>query len=52
MNNNILNCNNKVAQLQTKLEEAQFKSAKGQSEWDRTMKQASEKSLLLGQIKM
>ncbi|KAJ3073259.1 Cilia- and flagella-associated protein 73, partial [Quaeritorhiza haematococci] len=51
-NNTVLNYNNEIAKLQTKLEESQLKSAKWQQEWDQALKHATEKSLLLGQIKM
>ncbi|KAJ3221289.1 Cilia- and flagella-associated protein 73 [Clydaea vesicula] len=51
-NNTILNCNNIIAKLQTKLEESQLKSGKWQSEWDHTLENATHKTLLLGQIKM
>ncbi|KAI9329736.1 hypothetical protein BDR26DRAFT_909372 [Obelidium mucronatum] len=51
-NNLILNCNNDIAKLQTRLEEAQMRSAKCQLEWDQTLKNATAKTLELGQIKM
>lgn len=51
-NNVILAYNNEMADLQTDLEEIQQKSAKWQAEWDLTVKNATQKSLLLGQIKM
>ncbi|KAJ3191374.1 Cilia- and flagella-associated protein 73 [Irineochytrium annulatum] len=51
-NNIILNFNNEIAKLQTRLEETQFRSGKWQSEWDQTLKNATSKSLLIGQIKM
>ncbi|KAI8921350.1 hypothetical protein DFJ77DRAFT_482579 [Powellomyces hirtus] len=51
-NNIMLNYNNDIAKLQTKLEEMQLRSAKWQSECDHTMNNATQKSLLLGQIKM
>ena len=51
-NNVILNHNNEIARLQSKLEESQLKSTKWQSELDQTIKNASQKSLLLGQVKM
>ncbi|KAI8919546.1 hypothetical protein BC831DRAFT_481471 [Entophlyctis helioformis] len=51
-NNVILNRNNEIARLQTKLEEMQSRSAKWQSELDQTLKNATQKSLLLGQVKM
>nr|KAJ3419835.1 Cilia- and flagella-associated protein 73 [Polyrhizophydium stewartii] len=51
-NNVILNKNNEIARLQTKLEETQLRSAKWQSELDQTLKNATQKSLLLGQVKM
>ncbi|KAJ1329958.1 hypothetical protein BSLG_009850 [Batrachochytrium salamandrivorans] len=41
--------NNEVARLQTKLEEVQIKSAKWQAELDQMIKNATQKSLLLGQ---
>jgi flagellar biosynthesis chaperone FliJ len=48
----ILNYNNQIAKLQTKLEEAQLNSTKWQAELDQVLKNASAKSLLLGQVKM
>ncbi|KAI9364973.1 coiled-coil domain-containing protein 42 [Zopfochytrium polystomum] len=51
-NNIILNYNNEIAKLQTKLEESQLRSGKFQLEWDLTLKNATAKTLLLGQIKM
>ncbi|KAJ3189118.1 Cilia- and flagella-associated protein 73 [Gaertneriomyces sp. JEL0708] len=51
-NNLILNYNNDIARLQTKLEELQLNSARWQAECDHTMNNATQKSLLLGQIKM
>lgn len=51
-NNLLLNINNNIAKLQTKLEEAQHKSTRMQSEWDSTIQNATQKTLLLGQIKM
>ncbi|KAJ3242025.1 Cilia- and flagella-associated protein 73 [Chytriomyces hyalinus] len=51
-NNLVLNYNNAIAKLQTRLEEAQMRSAKCQLEWDQTLKNATSKTLLLGQIKM
>ncbi|KAJ3316424.1 Cilia- and flagella-associated protein 73 [Blyttiomyces sp. JEL0837] len=51
-NNLILNYNNEIAKLQTKLEEAQLKSGKCQLEWDLALKNATAKTLQLGQIKM
>ena len=52
MNNNILNYTNALAQLQTRLEEKQLQTQKWQEEWDRIVSTASQKSLMLGQIKM
>jgi flagellar biosynthesis chaperone FliJ len=51
-NNMILNYNNQIAKLQTKLEETQLNTSKWQSELDLILKNASQKSLLLGQVKM
>jgi molecular chaperone GrpE (heat shock protein) len=51
-NTEILNYNNELANLQTRLEESQSRSLRWQAEWDRILKNASQKSLLLGQIKM
>ncbi|KAJ3115343.1 Cilia- and flagella-associated protein 73 [Phlyctochytrium bullatum] len=51
-NNIILNYNNQIAKLQTRLEETQLRSGRWQSEWDQTLKNATSKSLLIGQIKM
>jgi hypothetical protein len=48
----ILNCNNQIAKLQAKLEESKLNSAKWQAELDEVLKNASQKSLLLGQVKM
>jgi hypothetical protein len=48
----ILNYNNQIAKLKTKLEERQQQSAKWQAELDQVMKNASQKSLQLGQVKM
>lgn len=51
-NNTILNYNNKIAKLQTRLEEVQILSTKSQAKLDLNLSTASQKSLLLGQIKM
>ncbi|KAJ3414084.1 Cilia- and flagella-associated protein 73 [Chytridiales sp. JEL 0842] len=51
-NNLILNYNNEIAKLQTRLEETQQRSSKWQFELDQTLKNATSKSLHLGQIKM
>jgi predicted RNase H-like nuclease (RuvC/YqgF family) len=51
-NNTLLNYNNVIAKLQTRLEESQRKSAKWQSELESTLKSATQKTLLHGQIKM
>ncbi|KAI9203153.1 uncharacterized protein BJ171DRAFT_425735 [Polychytrium aggregatum] len=51
-NNLILNYNNEIAKLQTRLEESQLKSAKWQAEYDSTLNSVSQKTLLVGQIKM
>ncbi|KAG4098090.1 hypothetical protein H8356DRAFT_1673434 [Neocallimastix lanati (nom. inval.)] len=51
-NNIILNYNNDIARLQSRLEECQQKTAKWQNEWDKILNTATEKSLLLGQTKM
>lgn len=51
-NNTLLNYNNTIAKLQTRLEESQRKSSKRQSEWEHTLKSATQKTLLHGQIKM
>ncbi|KAI8901657.1 hypothetical protein BC833DRAFT_576763 [Globomyces pollinis-pini] len=51
-NNIILNYNNQIAKLQAKLEETQLNTAKWQNELDQSLKNASQKSLLLGQVKM
>lgn len=48
----ILNCNNQIAKLQAKLEEKKVSSAKWQAELDKILKNASQKSLFLGQVKM
>lgn len=51
-NNTLLNYNNIIAKLQTRLEEGQRKSAKRQGEWEQTLRGATQKTLLHGQIKM
>ncbi|KAI8801735.1 hypothetical protein BJ742DRAFT_749399 [Cladochytrium replicatum] len=51
-NNIVLNYNNEIAKLQTKLEESQARTAKWQAECDIALKNATQKSLLLGQVKM
>lgn len=51
-NNMILNCNNQIAKLQAKLEDRKHASAKYQAELDKILKNASQKSLFLGQVKM
>ncbi len=48
----ILNCNNQIAKLQAKLEEKKLSSTKWQAELDKILKNASQKSLFLGQVKM
>ncbi|KAI8826009.1 uncharacterized protein EV422DRAFT_491734 [Fimicolochytrium jonesii] len=51
-NTTILNQNNEIAKLQSKLEHLQSRTTKLQSECDQTINNATQKSLLLGQIKM
>lgn len=48
----ILNCNNQIAKLQAKLEEKKLQTIKHQAELDKVLKNASSKSLFLGQVKM
>ena len=48
----ILNYNNTLAKLKTILEEKQLNTFKWQAELDRIAKNASQKSLLLGQIQL
>jgi hypothetical protein len=48
----ILHYNNQIAKLQARLEEAQVHTSKCQSKLDDILKNASQKSLLLGQVKM
>ena len=48
----ILNCNNQIAKLQAKLEDRRLHSARWQAELDKIIFYASQKSLLLGQVKM
>ena len=51
-NNAILNLNNDLAKLQMTFEESQTRAQKMQNEWDERLRSATEKKLLLGQIKM
>ncbi|CAH3013753.1 unnamed protein product, partial [Porites evermanni] len=51
-NNEILNYNNQLAHLQTKLERAQSVAVKCESQWTHIQNTAAKKTLLLGRIKM
>jgi len=51
-NNEILNYNNQLAQLQTRLEKAQSVAVKWESQWTHIQNTAAKKTLLLGRIKM
>jgi len=51
-NNEILNCNNYLAELQTRLDQAQSKAVKWESKWAHIQNTAAKKTLLLGRIKI
>lgn len=51
-NNEVLNCNNQLAQLQTSLEKTQSRALKWESTWTHIQNTAAKKTLLLGRIKM
>ncbi|XP_062504954.1 coiled-coil domain-containing protein 42 homolog [Corticium candelabrum] len=51
-NNEILNYNNKLAHLQTELEDAKSRAVKWESQWAHIQNTAAEKTLLLGRINM
>jgi hypothetical protein len=51
-NNVILNYNNQVARLQSKYEELQLKSVKLETEGEAILKAVSQRTLLIGQIKL
>jgi len=51
-NNEILSCNNQLAQLQTRLDRAQSKAVKWESKWAHIQNTAATKTLLLGRIKI
>lgn len=51
-NNIILNYNNQVARLQSKYEELQLKSVKLETEAEAMLKGVSQRTLLIGQIKL
>jgi hypothetical protein len=51
-NNVILNYNNQVARLQSKYEELQLKSVKLETEAEAMLKSRSQRTLLIGQIKL
>ncbi|XP_078492303.1 coiled-coil domain-containing protein 42 homolog [Ciona intestinalis] len=50
--NEILYYNNQLAQLQTRLDQAQSKAVKWESKWTHIQNTAAKKTLLLGQIKI
>jgi lipopolysaccharide biosynthesis regulator YciM len=50
--NEILNFNNRLAALQTRLDKAQSQAVKWESKWNHIQNTAARKSLLLGRIKM
>ncbi|CAK8692593.1 unnamed protein product [Clavelina lepadiformis] len=51
-NNEILYYNNQLAQLQTRLDQAQSKAVKWESRWTHIQNTAAKKTLLLGRIKI
>ncbi|XP_065831494.1 coiled-coil domain-containing protein 42 homolog [Oscarella lobularis] len=51
-NNEILNYNNRLAHLQTKLEETKSRAVKWESQWTHIQNTAATKTLVLGQINM
>uniref|UniRef100_H2Y4L5 DUF4200 domain-containing protein n=1 Tax=Ciona savignyi TaxID=51511 RepID=H2Y4L5_CIOSA len=51
-NNEILSYNNQLAQLQTRLDQAQSKAVKWESKWTHIQNTAAKKTLLLGRIKI
>jgi len=51
-NNEILNCNNQLAELQTRLDQAQSKAVKWESKWAHIQNTAAKRTLLLGRIKI
>ena len=51
-NNVILNYNNEIARLQSKYEDLQFKSVKLETEAEEMLKGVSQRTLLIGQIKL
>jgi len=51
-NNEILNCNNQLAELQTRLDKAQSKAVKWESKWAQIQNTAAKRTLLLGRIKI
>merc|ERR1719228_2928000 len=51
-NNQILHYNNQLAQLQTRLDQAQSNAVKWESKWTHIQNTAAKKTLLLGRIKI
>jgi len=51
-NNEILNCNNQLAELQTRLDKAQSKAVRWESKWAHIQNTAAKRTLMLGRIKI
>lgn len=51
-NNEVLNCNNQLAELQMRLDVAQSKAVKWESKWAHIQNTAAKRTLLLGRIKI